>query len=63
MRGNAVEVKTACWVVAGGCTWSKVKDCFLATAVEEDVDAATVGGPDVEGAEEASTETEVAEDA
>lgn len=34
IRGFAVEVNIACWVVAGGWTWSKVKVCFLEAAPE-----------------------------
>ena len=35
IRGWAVAVNIACWFVAGGCTWSKLKTCFLLLAAED----------------------------
>lgn len=62
MRGCAVEVKSACWVVEGPWTWSKVNVCFLpADAVGA---AAAVLEPTDEGVEViASTATVVVETA
>lgn len=34
-RGFAVDSKSSYCVVGGGCTWSKVKDCFLELAALE----------------------------
>jgi hypothetical protein len=61
MRGCAVEVKRACWLAGGGCTWSKENTCFFGAEAEETTEAAAVV-PDADGAlVEASTETDVEE--
>ena len=58
MRGSAVELKIACCVVEGGCTWSKVNICFLPEVADEVDAAAAVLEPTDEGVEDvASTET------
>ena len=60
--GRAVEVKSACWVLSGGWTWSNVKTCFLALAAADELAAEAVLAPDAEGVEDvASTVTEVEE--
>ena len=51
MRGKAVAVKMACCVVAGGCTWSYVKTCFLPEVADEVDAAAAVLEPTDEGVE------------
>ena len=62
MRGKAVAVKMACCVVAGGCTWSYVKTCFLPEVADEVDAAAAVLEPTDEGVEdEASMATLVDE--
>lgn len=60
MRGRAVLVNRACWVVFGEWTWSKANICFLAGVV---VGVATaVAEPEAAGAaDEASTATMVCE--
>jgi len=57
MRGYAVDVKIACWVVEGPWTWSKVNCCFFVATVWA-VDGVVVGA---ELADSGSTETEVSE--
>ena len=62
MRGSAVELKIACCVVEGGCTWSKVNICFLPEVADEVDAAAAVLEPTDEGVEaEASIATLVGE--
>lgn len=57
IRGRAVVVKSACCVVVGEWTWSKVKTCFLPGVAGEE---RAVAEPEVAGAAEtASTETVV----
>lgn len=60
-RGRAVESKSSYWVVAGGCTWSNVKNCFLGVDVTEaNADGAPAPAKALEGD---SIETEVEETA
>lgn len=62
ISGRAVVVKIACCVVAGACTWSKVKICFLPEAADEVDAAAAVLEPTDEGVvDTASTDTLVGE--
>jgi hypothetical protein len=56
-----VDVKSWCWVVIGGWTWSNVNTCFLPEDTEEAGVAAALEPTD-EGAEDvASTATLVEE--
>ena len=51
IRGCAVDVNMACWVVAGEWTWSKLNTCFLADG------AAGAGAPPLAVDETGSTAT------
>lgn len=61
MRGCAVEVNRACWVLSCPCTWSNVKCCFFALATGDgDEGAVVVPAPEAAGAEVVtSMDTEV----
>ena len=61
MRGWAVEVKSECWVVGGGCTWSNVKTCFFPEDAEDGA-AAAVLEPTEEGAEDVASMEILVED-
>lgn len=61
IRGWAVEVKRACCVVGGGCTWSNVKACFFPEDAEDGAAAAGLE-PTEEGAEDVASIVTVVED-